>query len=288
MKKANNKIVRYKMANYVDPNVNVDFHISNISNKTKHQHEYWEILLVFENGIINVVNDERIELNAEEAIIVRPDDIHYTQNLKGVNHQLLNIEVRKGFFEDVLNLFAPSTLARLNAYPRNIPKIKCSFAVYEKILHLIRLSQRYPEVGSAARQALSREMLMCILFEYEEQFRSEQISDTEDRSFSTVMMALFNQKENIGLKLHEVCAKYPCSVEYAIRRFKIEGVETPNVVFKKIKLEHACILLKSSDYKILTICEKIGFNSLGHFNKVFLQAYGITPSEYRKKHRAKN
>lgn len=288
MKNTNSGLAGFNATNCGKLNVNVDFYINAVPEETKQQHEYWKIILVFGNDLINVVNGERIELKAEEAIIVRPDDTYFVQRRQDNNYQLLCIKVKKEFFEEVLNLFSPTTLLMLKAYPKNIPKIKCSFANYQKILHLMRLSHRDLESGGERRQFLSKELLMCILFEYEEQFCAEQINDKRNRSFSTVMITLFNQIENIGLKLHEVCAKYPCSVEYAVRRFKVEGLETPNMVFRKIKLDYACTLLKSSDYKILTISEKIGFNNLGHFNKLFFQTYGVSPKEFQKKHCAKN
>ena len=51
MKKTNSGVVRYKMFNYENPEVKVDFHINITPYKIRHQHEYWEIIIVFENSI---------------------------------------------------------------------------------------------------------------------------------------------------------------------------------------------------------------------------------------------
>ncbi len=288
MRKTNNEIVQYKMFNYEKSDVKVDFYMNIEPCETRHRHEYWEIVIAFENGIVNIVNDERIELNEQEILIVRPNDVHQTQGLKkGRAYQYLSIEVREEFFEEILKKVNSVAPARFNAYPKNIPKIKCSVTGYEKILYLMKLSQGYDEADGEKRQFLLKEMLTYILYEYEESFHTKELEEKKDRSFSEEMIKLFNQKENIGLKLHEVCARYPCSVEYAIRRFKIEGLETPNKVFQKIKLGYACLLLKTTDNKVLTICEKIGFYNLGYFNKLFLSTYGVTPREYRNQHRTK-
>jgi AraC-like DNA-binding protein len=135
-------------------------------------------------------------------------------------------------------------------------------------------------------QFLLKELVTLILFEMIEKFYEEAIDKKEDKSFSNAIIALFNQPENIPLRLNEVCQKYPCSIQYAIRRFKEEGhAETPNKIFQRIKMGYACRLLKTSDLTILSISESIGYNHLGYFNRLFYETYGMTPREYRKRYR---
>jgi len=41
----------------------------------------------------------------------------------------------------------------------------------------------------------------------------------------------------------------------------------------------------TTDYNTLDICTRIGFDSLSHFNHVFKDFYGITPTEYKAKNK---
>lgn len=50
----------------------------------------------------------------------------------------------------------------------------------------------------------------------------------------------------------------------------------------RIKIEFACKLLMDFDLSILEVCFDSGFNNLSHFNKMFKNINGVTPSEYRK------
>ena len=49
------------------------------------------------------------------------------------------------------------------------------------------------------------------------------------------------------------------------------------------KIEYAKALLKTTDYSIITIANKICMHSLGHFYSVFKKNTGFTPLQYRKK-----
>jgi len=54
----------------------------------------------------------------------------------------------------------------------------------------------------------------------------------------------------------------------------------------RLRLERAVRLLVESNERIKQLASNCGFNSVNHFNRVFLQRYGIAPLEYRRRHRA--
>jgi len=54
----------------------------------------------------------------------------------------------------------------------------------------------------------------------------------------------------------------------------------------RLRLERATRLLVESHERIKRLASDCGFNSANHFHRVFLQRYGTTPLEYRRRHRA--
>ena len=50
----------------------------------------------------------------------------------------------------------------------------------------------------------------------------------------------------------------------------------------KVRIEHACRLLKQTDDSIFTICFEAGFRNVANFNRQFLKAKGMTPSKFRQ------
>ncbi len=47
------------------------------------------------------------------------------------------------------------------------------------------------------------------------------------------------------------------------------------------RIEHACLLLRNTHDKILTIALNAGFNNLSNFNRRFVEQQGMSPREYR-------
>jgi LacI family transcriptional regulator len=53
----------------------------------------------------------------------------------------------------------------------------------------------------------------------------------------------------------------------------------------RVRLQHARRLLAETDWKIATIAERCGFASASYFTTAFGKALGVSPSEYRRRHR---
>ena len=50
----------------------------------------------------------------------------------------------------------------------------------------------------------------------------------------------------------------------------------------RVRISRACQLLMDTDQQITHICYEVGFNNVANFNRRFLEAKGMTPSEFRK------
>ena len=105
MKEKLKAITRYEIYDYENPDMKIGFHLNITPYTEKHQHNFWEIMLMIQNDCINVINGKEIELREMEIQILRPDDIHYCKRMNKEEHLLLNIEIKTEFFEDILKNF---------------------------------------------------------------------------------------------------------------------------------------------------------------------------------------
>ncbi|GAA0873051.1 hypothetical protein GCM10009117_21980 [Gangjinia marincola] len=55
-----------------------------------------------------------------------------------------------------------------------------------------------------------------------------------------------------------------------------------------VRLEYAKDLIQASDLSISEICYRIGLTSRSYFSKIFLERYGVKPSDYKKSFEKKN
>lgn len=66
------------------------------------------------------------------------------------------------------------------------------------------------------------------------------------------------------------------------RRLQSLTGKSPSVYIREIRLDVAARLLRESDMSVSEIAVKTGYSSTKYFNKVFRQAFSLTPEEYRK------
>ncbi|QSF46208.1 GH39 family glycosyl hydrolase [Paenibacillus tianjinensis] len=84
------------------------------------------------------------------------------------------------------------------------------------------------------------------------------------------------------LTLNEVAEQHYVSVPYLSKSFKKETGMTFSEYLNQIRLDHAMAHLLYTDQPITRIALDSGFPSLTAFNRVFREAYQLTPSQYRK------
>ena len=61
--------------------------------------------------------------------------------------------------------------------------------------------------------------------------------------------------------------------------------KTPAEVVRDMRLKHACILLKRTNINMSELATNIGFLTAENFITIFKEKFGMTPLEYRLKHR---
>ena len=115
-------------------------------------------------------------------------------------------------------------------------------------------------------------------------FCNVQYKQHEKNENSIINMAIVYIYENYNkdISLNEVADYVSLNSSYFSRLFKAEaGVPFVEYV-KNIKMTMAKKLLRESNDKIYTICEKVGYSSVQYFTNLFKNKVGMTPREYRK------
>ncbi len=88
--------------------------------------------------------------------------------------------------------------------------------------------------------------------------------------------------ENLGAKitLEQLSALCGLSRYQFLRRFEKTTGLTPKAWLIRLRLEHACALLRRANRSIADVATTVGFYDQSHFNRAFRQAYGVAPSRY--------
>jgi len=86
-----------------------------------------------------------------------------------------------------------------------------------------------------------------------------------------------------NLSLAEAAEMVNLSASHFSALFKKSTGQTYLNYVNRVRIEKAKELLRIPEYKVYEVAEKAGFATLPYFNRVFKQALGITPLEYRKR-----
>ena len=62
----------------------------------------------------------------------------------------------------------------------------------------------------------------------------------------------------------------------------------PLQFIRSIRLKRAAQLLVGSQYNVVEIADKVGFNTIKYFNRYFKEEFGMTPTQYREANKKVN
>ena len=104
--------------------------------------------------------------------------------------------------------------------------------------------------------------------------------DTDD---PLVKRALLAMQEHIEapLPIAALARLLPCGARQLERRFKRVLGSSPSEVYKRVRLEHAGFLLRTTRQSITEIAAATGFCDTSHLIRTFRERYGMTPARLR-------
>jgi len=121
------------------------------------------------------------------------------------------------------------------------------------------------------------------MFELSELLYTKQ--QKQNRRIVSEIIAFVDKHLESRITLKDVAHHFGFSPNHLGLIFKEEtGDNFSNYLIRR-RLDRACELLLDPTVKIYEITERIGYKNLVHFNRQFKNHVGMTPSEYRRKHR---
>jgi AraC-like DNA-binding protein len=99
-----------------------------------------------------------------------------------------------------------------------------------------------------------------------------------------VEQAIHYMRENVEnrITMEEVLRYVGYSQSHFSTVFKNKTGMSPLSYFNKLKVEHACHLLKTTDLKVNQICYKVGIEDSLYFSRLFSKIMGMSPTKYKE------
>lgn len=252
------------------------FHISQGSYPTAHSHNgYWELILVTQGKLINIVNGARLTLSEGSLTLLRPNDSHSIEASDMTTRFMLG--VRSEYMKNYVNGISPEIYGLLLAKPQiaTVTLDKAKLAELTQIENAILLSDDDRQYRTL--QYIFVSMMQEVLFA---DLMNAHTTSHYSKPVKTLLQLISNQ-DNLNLSMPELIRQTTYSYSHINRLFLQEMGETLNDYLRKKRLGYAQNLLINTDKSLKEIAYLVGYNNYSNFSLFFQQKTGKTPAKYR-------
>lgn len=113
----------------------------------------------------------------------------------------------------------------------------------------------------------------------------EKVADGDKEFMEKVLSTIREHVSDSNFGVDELATAMSMSRSTLYRRVSNDTGVTPADVIRRVQLERACELLESAKVNISEIAYAVGFSNPKYFTKCFKDEFGVTPSEYQRKHK---
>ncbi|MCR5268514.1 MAG: AraC family transcriptional regulator [Lachnospiraceae bacterium] len=255
-----------------------------------HWHDFFELTIPLDDGMILQTAEQRVYLDRGEAAFVNSSALHtvgWDANPESkacytffFDRSILTGEYGSIFEEKYVN---PLTMCReLNCFlirPDNKAGLRMMTLINDIVCFFEEEEFGY-EIRS--RSALS-ELWLMLLAETEEFRKNAKKTDPTDSQRMKQMMNYIHDHFKDKIYLEEIAAAAGISPRECARCFKRQIGYTPMDYLNQYRVRMAADELRMSAKPISLIGEECGFASDSYFGKTFKQYMNCSPREYRKR-----
>lgn len=233
-----------------------------------HMHEDIEIIYVTDGTVEVGVGQELYHMEKGDFAIVFPNVIHH--------YQVFDPGKNKAIYLFLTPSFSKNHYDKLMKYSPDYPIIKKE-KLHTDVVHTVKSMVNLKDCNSMLVQAYM-EIILAHVFSEMHMVDKEAVGG-DDLIYKTVEYVAKNFKEEITL---DKMSFDLCVSKYVLSRLFAKTFHCNfNRYINNVRLNHAVVLLESTQDSIINIWLDAGFESQRTFNRVFKERYKITPKEYR-------
>lgn len=258
--------MRTKPVTVLKQKEDISFYLERKPNFSFYDADFWEVVLP-NNSMVETSYDGRKRILTRGMIGFFAPGVKRRITLRGEEGEYISVRISPECLKQTLEYFDAASyeaFSNLTFYVHEISDMHSQDIV--EAINSVHISE------DGVREALLKKLCYTIILPLIPFRPYNGGTDVVQRALSVM-----NDARNIALRLPDVAEKVGCSEEYLVRCFKKSGMETPNTIFKGIKLRYAKSVLTSKKISVSEVSSLVGFRSVGHFNKLYFNEYGVCP-----------
>jgi len=256
-------------------NSQVSTHLIGFEANELHNHNFIEFSYVLQGTCTHNLNGTISVIKQGEAFLFVPSDYHQYINRHSEDFIHRDIIFTYDYFKEICKAYSNNLYDELidKKYPLHFFLSSESISQIESII---------PNVLTSQSQSLAEITTKILSYSIINNILSLQLTQpTAIPDWLTKVLFFMNSPESINTPLKIFLNTLPYSHGYMCHQFKKHVGMTMTEYYNQQKMKHANTLLRTTDYTIETVCEKIGFTNISHFYTLFKKQYGITPAKLK-------
>lgn len=255
-----------------------------------HKHDYIELIYVYSGEIKQKINGQEVYIEKGQICILDLNVLHSIE-ASSENDIAINIIMTEKFFDsmfmsylsenDIMSKFIIQALYHKKEHSEYL-LFPCSDNNFIQDI-MKRLLCEYYDRKIAFDTAIHAYILILfteLLRNYNSIMGVSKEKDLNMIIINEVKNYLYGNYKEANLK--STAEHFHFNPDYLGRLITSLTGENFTTLLQNIKLKESCTLLKNSDFSIEEIIDRVGYNNLSYFYKLFKKSFNLTPVQYRK------
>ncbi len=258
--------------------ISYTYHVNTFDFPIPHGHvDYWEFTVITDGKLGNVSNGTEQVYEKNIVFYSTTDDEHY---LKKRSQQIryINLAVREATLKQLADAISPDFWQQLvQAKQKSLALMPYIVDEIDEIIHQLNLlaSSQYKKYNDLVCSAV-----LLLLQRFYGHFLHE--LSQQKSTFQARLIRLMDKKDFLSYNVDDLCASLDYSRMQLLRLFKQHFGVTPHQYLVSYKLQYAANLLRSTDIKVIEVCQLVGYAKLSQFSANFKNRYGVSPGQFRR------
>ncbi len=253
-------------------------------------HDFWEMVFADKASVLCTADGREITLAEGEMLFHKPNEHHTlaANGQKAPNVFIASFECASQsirFFEGRKIAVDPAYRPFIYAIMDEARKTFC--IPYSNPQTKRMQIQEHPILGGQQLIKNYLEILLINLMRSVSEQEEQEHFFLESKELGNRIMkeATRYLQQNIHKKLTiaDICSQIGYSRTTIFRLFREHTGQTPMEYLVQMKIQSAKQMLRETDFSVMEISYRLGFDSSNYFTKVFKRYTGLTPSAYKKR-----
>ena len=248
----------------------------------EHTHEFCELVLVWRGNGLHILNDRPYRITRGDLFYIRAEDKH---SYASVNDLVLqNI------------IYCPERLTLNFDWDAHIPGLGSSSRVphwrigssgmapaRQAIAQLEQESSRESPCSAQMAELIFAQLVLTL---HRHRYATDNQAATASEALLDKLLTVLAGSINRPFALEAFCAEQACSERTLRQQFRTQTGMSINHYLRQLRVCHAQYLLRHTDLMIGEVAMRCGFEDSNYFSVVFNREVGMTPGQWRHRHRS--